>query len=307
MGVELFLLPVKIITTYLVLYYLLPRLYDKKRAFISLCLLLLALVIAAIINSVVLYGAIFPVVFKEATNWQQLSLGRIIWSFVDICSVVGLAMSFKYFRLRVESLEKEKKLIEEKLQSELRFLRSQTNPHFLFNVLNSVYALARKKDDRTEAAILQLSHLLRFMIYECNATHISLEKECQMIQNYLDLELLRFQDKLQLDFVQKIDRADYQIPPLLLLPLIENAIKHGTSENRHPGFINIHLQVEQGNLQFTVKNAVEDQKASETPHGLGLQNLRRQLALLFPNRHQLTITNDNHYFQVDLAINLIDL
>lgn len=307
LGVEFLLLPVKIGVTYLVLYRLLPRLYKTEQLRSGLFFLILALIIAAVANLLVLYGIIYPLLYKETVSWSQISSGRIIWSLIDVSSVVGLAMGFKYFRLRLASVEREKQLVEEKLQSELRFLRAQTNPHFLFNVLNSIYALARKKDDRTEETVLRLSQLLRFMVYECNAAFIPLEKECQMIRDYLGLEELRFQDKLQLQFTEDIDRADYQIPPLLLLPLVENAFKHGVSESRSQGVLEIQLSIVAGELQFTVENSVEerDVQPAETT-GLGLQSLNRQLALLYPDRHELTITNGKDYFRVALVINLLD-
>lgn len=307
LGVELLVLPVKIAVTYLVLYRLLPRLYNPTLLRSGILMLLLALVIAALANLLVLYGVIYPLLYQETVSFSQVSSGRVIWSLIDVSSVVGLAMGFKYFRLRLASVEREKQLVEEKLQSELRFLRAQTNPHFLFNVLNSIYALARKKDDRTEETVLRLSQLLRFMIYECNAPVIALEKECQMIQDYLGLEELRFQGKLQLQFIKDVDRGDYQLPPLLLLPLVENAFKHGVSESRKASTINIELKVENGHLLFKVENSLEEKETpKEETTGVGLRNLRRQLALLYPDQHRLAIEAGKDLFQVVLRINPLE-
>ncbi len=307
-GVEFFFLPVKIGVTYLVLYKLLPMLYRASGIWQGALLLLMAVSVAAILNLLVLYGTTYPVIYGEEIDWSRISSGRFIWSFIDTSSVVGIAIGIKYFRLRLSSLEREKQLIEEKLQSELRFLRAQTNPHFLFNVLNSIYALARKKDDRTEETVLRLSKLLRFMIYECNATFIPLQKEVQMIQDYLKLEEVRFHDKVTLSFTEELDDSTYEIPPLLLLPLVENAFKHGISESRGKGEVRVGLKAQQGQLTFTVVNSIEEPVVVKGNNsGLGLQNLRRQLSLLYPDQHQLAINATNQHFHVNVSLNLRQL
>lgn len=304
LGVELFFLPVKIAATYLVLYRLLPVLFDKRSLWQGGVMIVVVLSVGAVANLLVLYGLIYPLLYGEEIALARINSGRFIWSLIDVSSVVGLAMGIKYFRLRLAGLEREKQLIEEKLQSELRFLRAQMNPHFLFNVLNSIYALARKKDDRTEETVLRLSKLLRFMIYECNEALIPLEKERQMIRDYLSLEEVRFQDKLCLSFEEDIDDDHYQVPPLLLLPLVENAFKHGLSESRREAWVNISLTAHQGKLGFKVKNSVETEAAgSEQPTGLGLENLRRQLELLYPDQHELHILRTSDTFEVELQIN----
>lgn len=304
-GVELFFLPVKIAATYLVLYRLLPILFDKPSLWRGALLIVLVLSVGAVMNLLVLYGLTYPLFYGEEVAFSRISSGRFIWSLIDLSSVVGLAMGIKYFRLRLASLEREKELIQEKLQSELRFLRAQTNPHFLFNVLNSIYALARKKDDRTEETVLRLSKLLRFMIYECNEAFIPLERECQMIRDYLSLEEVRFQDKLDLKLALEVDHYAYQIPPLLLLPLVENAFKHGLSESRRKASVEVILHAKGGHLKFVVRNSVEqEQPPEDQPSGLGLQNLRRQLALLYPDQHTLSINPTKSSFEVELGINL---
>ena len=306
LSVEFLLLPLKVLVTYLVLYRLLPMLYHAKKWWLGIAYLLAALAVAAIGNLLILYGVIYPVLYNEPADFSRVSSGRFIWSFIEVSSVVGLAMGIKYFRLRLQGLEREKQLMEEKLQSELRFLRAQTNPHFLFNVLNSIYALARKKDERTEETVLRLSQLLRFMIYECNSAVVSLRKECQMIKDYLALEELRFQDKVALHYEEDIDSEAYQIPPLLLLPLVENAFKHGVSESRRKGRVKVCLSAQQGVLRFVVQNSVEHSPDTETEKaGLGLISLHRQLDLLYPQRHTLVIEQAEDHFGVDLQVKLV--
>lgn len=304
LAVEVMFLPAKIGATYLMLYQLLPQLLQPEGRRSGIMKIGLLVSLAAFVNIVLLYGAVFPLIYGEAISWERLSFGRFIWSFIDVISIVGLAAGLKFFRLRLESAEREKHLIKEKLESELRFLRTQTNPHFLFNVLNSIYALARKKDDRTEDTILRLSKLLRFMIYECNAQTIPLSKEQHLIKDYLCLEEVRFQDRLQLTYTEDIDKEGYEIPPLLLLPLVENAFKHGVSESRFMVSVKLHLEVIKGMLHFRVFNSLEGEGENEIDTGIGLENLSRQLTLLFPDRHQLNIRHAVDYYQVDLSINL---
>ena len=304
--VEFLLLPIKVVVTYLVLYRLLPDFFRHRRWLPSLGLVGLSVVIAAFINLLMLYQVVYPFIYGEAGTWSYYTAGRFFWAFIDISSVVGLASAFKFFRLRLNSLEKEKALVEEKLEAELRFLRAQTNPHFLFNVLNTIYALARKKDDRTEEVVLRLSKLLRFMIYECSAALIPLERERQLIQDYLALEQLRFPKRLQLVYEEKMDDSNCMLPPLLLLPLVENAFKHGVDESRFGVVVDIRLQLKNKELLFRVYNTVEadDQQKLPGTGGIGLQNLQRQLNLLFPNQHQLLLEAEPGHFLAELKIDL---
>jgi len=192
----------------------------------------------------------------------------------------------------------------EKQQAELNYLKSQTNPHFLFNTLNNIYSLSRDKSDLAPESILRLSKILRFMLYETSGKYISLEQELKIIGDYIALEKLRYDETLKVSFNYSVDNIQQPIPPLLLIPLVENAFKHGVSETRNQPFIDIFLIVEDKILQFFVKNSAE----VSTPEGnvkenIGLSNLRRQLELLYSEYH-LTVEQSDSVFTAKLKINL---
>jgi two-component system, LytTR family, sensor kinase len=192
----------------------------------------------------------------------------------------------------------------EKQQAELSYLRSQTNPHFLFNTLNNIYSLARDKSDQAPESILRLSKILRFMLYETAGAYISIEQELKIISDYIALEKLRYDESLRINFNYDVEDMKQAIPPLLLIPLVENAFKHGVSETRHGPFVDIHLSVNKRQLTFVVKNSAEEmQKDGQLKENIGLSNLRRQLELLYTD-HNLSIRRDQNIFIAELKINL---
>ncbi|MCE3281755.1 MAG: histidine kinase [Chitinophagaceae bacterium] len=190
----------------------------------------------------------------------------------------------------------------EKQQAELSFLKSQTNPHFLFNTLNNIYSLTRDKSDRAPESILRLSKILRFMLYETGGDYIPIEDEIKIIGDYIELEKLRYDDSLRIRFSHDVEEPRQSIPPLLLMPLVENAFKHGVSETRGQPYIDIRLSVNGRQLLFEVKNPSETAPA-EVTENIGLSNLRRQLQLLYKD-YDLTVHQGDGVFTAVLKINL---
>lgn len=192
----------------------------------------------------------------------------------------------------------------EKQLAELNYLKSQTNPHFLFNTLNNIYSLARDKSDLAPESILRLSKILRFMLYEAGGEYIAIEQELKIMTDYLALEKLRYDESLRINFNHDIEDMKQAVPPLLLIPLVENAFKHGVSETRNKPSIDIHLSVKKRLLIFMVKNSVEvfsdEQRVKEN---IGLSNLRRQLELLYKD-YDLSLHHSNDIFTASLKINL---
>ncbi|MBK6914945.1 MAG: histidine kinase [Ignavibacteriales bacterium] len=192
----------------------------------------------------------------------------------------------------------------EKQEAELSYLKSQTNPHFLFNTLNNIYSLARDKSDLAPESILRLSKILRFMLYETGGAYIAIEQELKIINDYIALEKLRYDDTLSVNFNYDIEDMKQALPPLLLIPLVENAFKHGVSETRNQPFVDIHLSVNNRLLIFVVKNSTEkfpeDRSAKEN---IGLSNLRRQLELLYKD-FNLSVQQGESVFTASLKINL---
>lgn len=192
----------------------------------------------------------------------------------------------------------------QKQEAELNYLKSQTNPHFLFNTLNNIYALTRDKSDRAPESVLRLSKILRFMLYEAGGNYISIEQELKIIDDYIALEKLRYDDTLQVDFNYNVEDKGQSLPPLLLMPLVENAFKHGVSETRHRPFVNVHLSVAQRRLVFVVKNSTgDDPEERRVKENIGLSNLRRQLQLLYTDYH-LAVQQETPVFVATLKINL---
>lgn len=182
-------------------------------------------------------------------------------------------------------------------------LKSQLNPHFLFNTLNNIYALTRKKSDLAPEVVLKLSELLSFMLYESGTDTIPIEKEIKFLEDYIDLQKIRYTDELSVVFNKHIDQPTQPIAPLLLLPLVENAFKHGASENHFDSFIHIDLTVKDGQLNFSIQNSFEKNLNGTQTNSIGLHHTTRQLELMYATQ-QLSISNENDVFNVELTVNL---
>ena len=192
----------------------------------------------------------------------------------------------------------------EKQAAELNYLRSQTNPHFLFNTLNNIYSLARDKSDLAAESIVRLSKILRFMLYETGGEYIAIEQELQIMKDYIDLEKLRYDESLRINFNHDIEDMKQALSPLLLMPLVENAFKHGVSETRNQPFVDIHLSVNKRVLTFVIKNSADSSSgAPPVKENIGLSNLRRQLELLY-TEYNLSVQQGDAAFTATLRINL---
>jgi two-component system, LytTR family, sensor kinase len=190
----------------------------------------------------------------------------------------------------------------EKQEAELNYLKSQTNPHFLFNTLNNIYSLSRDKSDLAPESILRLSKILRYMLYETSGDFIAIDQELKIMSDYIELEKLRYDESLHINFNYDIEDMKQAIPPLLLIPLVENAFKHGVSESRSKPFVDIHLSVRERVLTFNVKNSAET-VVDSLKENIGLANLRRQLELLYTD-YTLHVAHQNSVFTALLRINL---
>lgn len=204
---------------------------------------------------------------------------------------------YNYTKLK----QAEQQLRIEKQEAELNYLRSQTNPHFLFNTLNNIYSLARDKSDVAPESIMRLSKILRFMLYETGGEYIAIEHELKIIDDYIALEKLRYDESLRINFNYDVEDMKQALPPLLLIPLVENAFKHGASETRDQPFVDIHLSVKQRQLKFLVKNSSET--FADVKENIGLSNLRRQLQLLYTD-YDLSVQQKDSVFTASLKINL---
>lgn len=214
-----------------------------------------------------------------------------------LCSVSALAS------ISVQTNNRLKQIENEKLNAELLQLKAQIHPHFLFNTLNSIYALAIRKDDRTAETIVKLSDFMRYMIRDAHHNKVALEKETAYISNYIDLQRARLRDSVPIDYALEGDVAGQQIAPLLLFSFIENAFKHGVNPDED-SLIRIELRVQADELRLHVFNHKVRTNHIEASNGVGLQNAKDRLRLLYPASHQLTIDDAPNYFRVDLTLKL---
>lgn len=248
---------------------------------------------------------ILPYIYGERPEEQPLlSFHRAISSFLDLILLAGIVLAINQYRRYQRSLEKQKMLTREKLESELKFLRAQMNPHFLFNTLNNIYALARKRSEDTPEVVMRLSKILRFMLYESRKSNIPISEELRLIQDYIELERIRYNERLTIRFDKSIDTGAQPIAPLILLPFVDNAFKHGASETRFNSYIDIVVILEEGNLVFSVENLKGEESEGEIKENIGLSNVRRQLELMYPE-HELVIENGRSVFRILLKINLL--
>jgi LytS/YehU family sensor histidine kinase len=219
--------------------------------------------------------------------------------------VVSIFYSITVEKIRAEKLQKENEAL--RLGMEVKFLRSQISPHFLFNILTNLVSLARKKSDNLETSLLMLSGLMRYMLYDAGK-RISLQQEVEYLESYIELQKLRFGRDVKIVFNRELsqEEVNYSIEPMLLIPFIENAFKHGTGYVDQP-FIDINLIVSEGVLAFQVKNKFNlgPDTSKDESSGIGLSNVRSRLALLYPGRHELVIHTDNSLFNINLTLKLL--
>lgn len=266
-------------------------------------------IIVAFFASITLFRLIstyinLPYIYKAPQLISALfDTRKVIMAFFDIGFAFGLMLTVKTVRNQLAAREREKNLVKEKLETELKFLKNQTNPHFLLNTLNNIYALARKKSDHTAEAVMRLSELLRFMLYEATANLIQLSEEIKVLEDYLELETIRYNRRLEVSFEKNVDCDSYKITPFLLLPFLENAFKHGISETRFESFIHIAVCVKEHLLNFEIENSKEVCEHQKKVANIGLMNVKRRLELTY-SEYKLDVADNGDTFKINLSVNL---
>ncbi|WP_343557598.1 histidine kinase [Sphingobacterium sp.] len=202
-------------------------------------------------------------------------------------------------------LERDKtKLERDNLQMELDMLKSQISPHFVFNTLNSIYGMASKQDPQTPDSILNLSNLLRYILYQTKDDLIYISHEIQFLKDFLSLIKLRYKDTVLLEINEKNTQEPYQIVPLILIPFIENAIKHGPDRSRKEAWVKVDIEIEDGTLMFCIANSLNNQAEKHKNGGLGLENVKRRLDIYYRGKYSLYITETKDSYAVFLKIKL---
>lgn len=231
------------------------------------------------------------------------SLFYFIGNFFPMLMVLLSSALYETSIVAAQSAQEAAQLKSEKLESELKFLKSQINPHFLFNSLNNIYTLTMLNPDVAGDSVLKLSEMLRYLLYECDAEKVALERELTYLENYITLFSLKDDKPLNIKFDKTNVQPETMIAPLLLIPFVENAFKHSQIEDLENGWINIKLSNDNQQIYFEVKNSLpQNEFAKDKVGGIGLQNVKRQLQLIYPNKHKLNIQKKEGEFSVELNI-----
>lgn len=298
------LAPITIVTCYVFIRLLIPKyvLTNKLGAFISWSLLIfLGSAILTLSFLLIVVGYIPGMTIEEMPTATR-NYPFLLTAMFSIVVLVSFVSLWKHRQLAlVDQLNLEKKLAQSDTilkKQELDFLKSQLHPHFLFNSLNTIYSLALKKAEETPETILKLSDLLDYILYQVDQPTVAINKEIDHISTYTDLEKTRFEDTLKVNFETVLDSEDYEIAPMILMPFVENAFKHGKVISVAQ-VVEAKLTVTEDRLTFTIHNSCID-KVYEP--GLGLQNIQKRLAMLYPKRHVLNIGQEANMFKVNLEI-----
>lgn len=234
---------------------------------------------------------------------RYLDIHFFIFHLLPMIFVLAISSTFWLVSDQRRTEQKETEMETQRLSSELTFLRSQVSPHFMFNVLNSIIALARKKSDLLEPVVIKLSNLLRYMLYESDDRKINLSTEIEYLRSYIDLQQMRFGEDVNISFqVDELPETFY-IEPMLLIPFVENAFKHGVGMIINP-VIEISIRSNDQDVSFFVKNKFNTHSKETKDHnsGIGLKNVRRRLKLLYPDRHTLKIKEKENWYMIELDL-----
>jgi len=299
---QLVQMPVKIAFTYSIIYYLFPAYLYKRRYSVFFSLLVLLILLAGTIYRFTQGFVTLPYLYPELP-FTPFDPSRFLWAVFAISFPAVIAISITLFISRYESARVEQKLQNENLVAELRFLKAQISPHFLFNTLNNIYGLSLSGSPQTPEAILKLSGLLRFVLQNAASGYISLEEELEILDDYIALEQLRYGGRLDLRFVREIDSPGRMIAPLILLSLVENSFKRGASESLSNPYIHITLNVKDGMLHFKIANSKEP-RSRQHEEGIGLNNIHRQLELTYGPLYSFDIRDEELFYCLTLTINL---
>lgn len=292
-----------ILLVYINLLYLIPSFLRTKKYFTYLGSLLIIVIIFTPIQSLVSY-----VIFSSNELAQYDILHNLNWAFAQSFIVVSASTVLKIITDWLRNNQQTQELERKHIESELQFLKTQVNPHFLFNTLNNLYALTLKKSESAPEIVLKLSELMRYMLYECNEKKVSLRNEVKFLQNYLELEMLRQPKGIDIQLNVKGQIKNQEIAPLIFIAFIENSFKHGINANIEEGFVHIFLDIHEEEISFSVVNSKQealttiDRKVKSG--GIGLVNVKRRLEILYPNKYKLEIKETPKTYEIKLLMNL---
>ena len=297
-----------------VVFFLIPKYMEKHRILpffaISLALIVLLSLLEFQLDLILLRLFNLPTGPDEISDKMITFYRRKSYDFPILpVNLVVYTLGFLYGLSRdwIRTSRQESQVIQEKMRADIDLLRSQINPHFFFNALNNIYAIAqRNQDEEAGQAVMKLSDLMRYIIYDSNVAEISLAREMEHIDSYLEVARLKFakNEKLDIQLKKEGNFHNYKIAPLLLIPFVENAFKHGVG-SRGDGYIHLSFLVSNGTLNFRIENPILKKEEAWKKHpGIGLDNVKKRLQMLYSNHHQLDISDSGEKFKVELTIRL---
>ena len=298
------------LATYLMIYLIIPRYYESGH-WLKLAVGVLLTIFLAGATELFILETLQPVISLWFGFAPSPAPAPVVYAYTNIlkhgAAVVGFASAIRLFKRWWSEREINRQLQEQNLRIKLLMLRQQLHPHFLFNTLNNLYGLVLEKSDRAGEVVVKLSDLLSYMLYECNEPLNLLEKEIGVIRSYLLLEQLRFEDRLDLSFSVKGDCKGKRIPPLLLLPFLENSFKHGVTENLESPWVNLQLEVKDEHLHVWLANGkTSDRRSPGVSSGIGLRNASKRLKLLYGDSYHLEVSETADSYCVKLSVPLND-
>jgi len=285
--------------TYFFVYYLIPRYIFKKKYTQFIVLFIFSLILFYLVKTGLIYLLVTKNIWPENSGFNAFTFDHIVEVTIGILYVTAVGATIKLTYEWINEKRRNEELEKTQLRTELNFLKSQIQPHFFFNTLNNLYALVIKKSPNAPDVVLKLSEIMQYVLYEATEPKITLLKEINYIYSYLDLEKLRYGDKIRSDIEIVGDIDEIEIPPLLFLPFIENCFKHGIVNNDDIK-VSICFKIKDNHLLFNVTNTFDPYNNKNLKHGIGIENVRRRLQLLYGNNFTLETKIEKSKFKVRL-------
>lgn len=298
----------QIFASYIIYYLIIERILVHKKYVLSLILTVGVVYVFSAIGRILIVHVSEPLYrnppFSQESILEIFSDVKHLFLFYSpsIIYNVFIFLFVKYFINYKAAKEKELASKSEKVATELKTLKAQLNPHFLFNTLNNIYVLSLENSPKTPKSIEKLSSILDHVLYRCNTQFVSLESEIALIENYIELEKLRYDDRLEISFNKNIETKG-EIAPLILLSLVENAFKHGAGEDTGSPKIEISVSNSEKAFNFVVTNTIATSIKEKDRTAIGLKNVKKQLELIYPNAYRLAIKAEDNFFSVTISIN----
>lgn len=301
-------LPVKMAAAYFTLYVLIDHFFIRKKYALFFGWLIASMIIVGILLRSMAYFLLYPLFYPEGIQIPLFFPPKILIAIFYTYAWVGMLAAIHLVRKFSEHQQEANRLLlatrqleKQKLEAELQLLKSQIHPHFLFNTLNNLYAMALNESAKAPAVVHKLSELMSYMLYDSSQRMVTLEKEIAHLENYIALERLRY-DRLEVTFANYVNDASVKVAPLLMLPFVENCFKHGDKVNQ--GWIHLELSMTDELLTFKVENNKPEAQARPTRSGIGLDNVKRRLAAEYPQQHMLQIFDTPDTYLVVLQLSL---